>query len=150
MARVFLSYRWKDSKLATTMIYERLQASFGQENVFMDRESLPKGESFQGWIDRELETAEVVALFVIQHVKRWLAHMKADPDNDSIYLEVKKALEMEGRGKPIRVLPLLVGDQARLPEEEELPATIVGLRRAYRRLSTDHFSEDIKDLERDI
>jgi len=154
LRRVFLSYRRDDSSLATAMIYDRLQASFGPEKVFMDRKSLPRGEDFQAWIERELETAEVVVLVVIQDDKKWLRDMRIESDKDLIYLEVKKALELfeaEGTAQRIRVIPVLAGDGAEMPGEDDLPLPLRRLKKLnYRRLSTNRFAEDLGELELDI
>jgi hypothetical protein len=47
MAKIFLSYRRNDSADAAGRIYDRLEACFGRDNVFMDVDTIPFGVDFR-------------------------------------------------------------------------------------------------------
>jgi hypothetical protein len=46
MAGIFISYRREDSIAYAGRLYDRLQAHFGDEQVFMDIDTLQPGEGF--------------------------------------------------------------------------------------------------------
>ena len=57
---ISLSYRREDSVAIAGRLYDRLQASFGREHVFMDFDSIPGGADFREHIDRTITQSHVV------------------------------------------------------------------------------------------
>jgi tetratricopeptide (TPR) repeat protein len=124
--RVFISYRRQESSGMAGRLYDRLAARFGDDQVFMDVDTIAPGVDFGNVIAQAVSTCEVL-LAVIG--PGWLTISDADgqrrlddPD-DIVRLEIAAALERD-----IRVIPLLV-EGAAMPRREELPDSLARLAR---------------------
>lgn len=120
---IAISYRREDSLPITGRLYDRLQAKFGQQNVFMDFDSIPPGVDFREQIKQTIERSNLVIAVI---GPRWLSERadtsrRIDDPADFVRLEIKYALE---RGIP--VIPLLV-DNTLMPKPEKLPAELEAL-----------------------
>ncbi len=118
---IFLSYRRDDSRDAVGRICDRLAKELGDENVFLDVDSIPLGVDFRRILRKEVSQCHV---FIAVIGPAWLIaadhegqRRLADPD-DFVRIEVEVALE---RGTP--VILVLVGG-ARVPPAEELPTSL--------------------------
>ncbi|HSM81554.1 MAG TPA: toll/interleukin-1 receptor domain-containing protein [Nodosilinea sp.] len=60
MPLVFLSYRRRDSQIVTRRIYQRLTETYGNDAIFLDEESIPKGEDIREYIRDTLNQCSVV------------------------------------------------------------------------------------------
>jgi TIR domain len=123
---VFISYRRQESSGLAGRLYDRLAARFGDDQVFMDVDTIAPGVDFAEVITQAVSTCEVL-LAVIG--PRWLTatdedgqRRLEDPD-DIVRLELAAALERD-----IRVIPILVED-AEMPRRHELPEELAGLAR---------------------
>ena len=125
MAEIFLSYRRQDSQSATGRLADDLEARFGDERVFRDRE-IAAGDDFVEAIRRSVESSTVVLVVVGPH---WLAatdaqgHRRLDDPSDFVRLEIELAL-----AAGVAVVPVLV-EGARMPSEAELPNSIAAFAR---------------------
>jgi hypothetical protein len=119
---IAISYRREDSLPIAGRLYDRLQAKFGKQNVFMDFDSIPPGVDFREHIKRTIERSSVVLAVM---GPRWLgtsdSSRRIDEPADFVRLEIKYALE---QGVPL--IPLLV-DHTLMPTSENLPPDIAGL-----------------------
>jgi len=121
MAEIFLSYRRQDSESATGRLADALEAHFGDDRVFRDRE-IGAGEDFVEAIRRSVESSTVVLVVV---GKAWLdardasGRHRLDEANDFVRLEIELAL---AAGVP--VVPVLV-EGATMPAAAELPPSLV-------------------------
>src|SRR5205814_7980431 len=123
---IAISYRREDSLPIAGRLYDRLQAKFGKQNVFMDFDSIPPGVDFREQIKRTIERSNIV-IAVIGH--RWLGEQgdssrRIDDPADFVRLEIKYALN---QGLPI--IHLLIDITLR-PKPEKVPPDI--LRQAFR------------------
>jgi len=149
MAKVFISYRRGDSADVTGRIYDRLEARFGHESVFMDVDTIPQGVDFREHIERAVGQADVVLVVI---GPGWLAAAdrdggrRLDQPEDFVRIEIEWAL-----GRHEAVIPVLVGG-ADMPQSGELPSEINAL--AYRNAavvrSGRDFSVDVQRLIRSI
>ena len=73
MAKLFISYRRGDSADVTGRIYDRLEARFGRESVFIDVDTIPPGVDFREHIERAVGQADVVLVVIGPD---WLAAAK--------------------------------------------------------------------------
>ena len=117
---IAISYRREDSLPIAGRLYDRLQAKFGKQNVFMDFDSIPGGVDFPEHIKQTIERSELVVAVI---GSRWLGEQtdssrRIDEPTDFVRLEIKYALE---RGIP--VIPLLV-DNTPMPKAAQLPPEI--------------------------
>ncbi|MEY2584161.1 MAG: hypothetical protein QOD80_187 [Verrucomicrobiota bacterium] len=114
---IAISYRREDSLPITGRLYDRLQARFGKEKVFMDFDSIPPGVDFREHIKRTIERSKIVIAVI---GPRWLgdqgnATRRIDDPEDFVRLEIEYALR---QGVP--VIPLLV-DNTVMPKPGKLP-----------------------------
>src|SRR5947209_7151608 len=118
MAGVFISYRHEDSIAYAGRLYDRLQAHFGDEQVFMDIDTLQPGEDFVEAIQNTVASCDALIAVI---GKSWLTaqdekgQRRLDSPDDFVHIEIAAALE---RG--IRVIPALVGG-AQMPQSSDLP-----------------------------
>jgi tetratricopeptide (TPR) repeat protein len=140
---VFVNYRGADSHSYGALLYTELARRFGEDQVFLDAESIPAGADFVEELLDRVRSARVL-LAVIG--PRWLT--VTDPDGrrriddpaDWIHRELAEAFTAG-----VRVIPVLT-DQAELPTAVQLPADIAALSRCqYRRL---RYREPTADLAR--
>jgi hypothetical protein len=120
---IAISYRREDSLPIAGRLYDRLQAKFGEKNVFMDFDSIPPGMDFREQIREMIERSNVVIAIIGPH---WLgeqpdASRRIDNPADFVRLEIAYALE---RGIP--VIPVLINNTP-MPPPEKLPQEIEGL-----------------------
>jgi formylglycine-generating enzyme required for sulfatase activity len=126
MPKIFISYRRDDSAGMAGRVYDRLEARFGRDNIFMDIDAIPLGVDFREHLHREVGECDVV-LAVIG--RNWFGRTaegvrRLDDPKDFVRIEIEAAL---ARGIP--VIPVLI-DKVTMPAESELPASVASL--AYR------------------
>lgn len=126
MNKIFISYRRQDTKAIAGRIFDRLEAKFGRDNVFMDIDSVPPGVDFQDWLNEQVvEAALVVAL--IGHgwadARDEEGHRRLDNPNDFVRVELEAAVS-----RNIPLIPLLI-DGAPFPRGDELPEGLKPLTR---------------------
>src|SRR5438094_8472003 len=117
---IAISYRREDSLPIAGRLYDRLQAKFGKENVFMDFDSIPPGADFRQHIKQMIERSKLVIAIIGPH---WLgeqpdASRRIDNPADFVRLEIAYALE-----GGIPVIPLLI-NTTQMPKPEMLPPDI--------------------------
>jgi hypothetical protein len=128
MAGIFISYRREDSRGHAGRLYDHLQAHFGEQQVFMDMDSLKPGEDFVDALQSTLAGCDVLIAVI---GRDWLTAKDeygqprlANPE-DLVLLEISTALE---RG--LRVIPVLVGG-AQMPQSGALPDALKKLARRH-------------------
>ena len=120
---IAISYRREDSAPITGRIYDRLQAVFGRDRVFMDLDSIPLGVDFRAHISESLNHCDILLVVIGPH---WLGaspdgSRRIDDETDFVRLEVAQAL-----ARNIRVIPLLI-DRTDLPSRSTLPEDLKSL-----------------------
>jgi hypothetical protein len=124
--RVFISYRRQESSGLAGRLYDRLAARFGDDQVFMDVDTIALGVDFAEVITQAVSTCEVL-LAVIG--PRWLTatdedgQRRLDDPDDIVGLEIAAALERD-----VRVIPILV-EGATMPRRRDLPDRLAKLAR---------------------
>lgn len=146
--RVFLNYRRDDSADATGRLYDALAAHFGDDNVFMDIDTLDPGVDFAEVIDGAVNSCDV---FIAVIGRAWLTaadgegHRRLDNADDFVRMELTAALRRNAR-----VVPVLVHD-VDMPSAEELPDDLTPLtRRNAVSLSRERWSYDVSRLVRTL
>jgi formylglycine-generating enzyme required for sulfatase activity len=133
MARIFISYRRDDSAGIAGRLYDRLEARFGRDNIFMDIDAIPLGVDFRKHLHGAVGECDVL-LAVIG--RNWFGRTpegarRLDDPKDFVRIEIEAAL-----ARDIPVIPVLI-DKVMMPPESELPASVAGL--AYRNgIVVDH------------
>jgi hypothetical protein len=120
---IAISYRRQDSSPTAGRLYDRLQAEFGKDSVFMDFDSIPYGVDFREHIKQTLQRAKVVVAII---GPEWLGEdaksgRRIDDPTDFVRLEIASALQ-----QGIPVIPILVNNTP-MPEAKTLPPDMEGL-----------------------
>jgi len=121
MRGVFISYRQDDAKPWALLLRQDLVQAFGEECVFLDKDTLHAG-NWREQIDEALDSSGV-ALVVIG--RRWLTsaddrgQRRLDAPGDVHRQEIASALSR----KDVTVIPVVV-DGASVPSAESLPPDI--------------------------
>jgi hypothetical protein len=142
--RVFISYRRQESSGWARLLQDRLATQFGDDQVFMDVDTIAPGLDFAEVITQAVSTCEVLLAII---GPRWLTatdedgQRRLDDPEDIVRLEVAAALE-----RHIRVIPILV-EGAVMPRRQELPEGLAGLaRRNALSLRHESFRSDASRL----
>src|SRR5215472_5327650 len=123
---IFVSYRRQDSSHLAGRLYDRLADRFGEDQVFIDVDTIEPGVDFAEEIFRAVAACTVL-LAVIG--PGWLTAAdegggrRLDDPDDIVRLEIEAAL---ARG--VRVIPILV-EGAVMPRRQDLPDSLGGLAR---------------------
>jgi hypothetical protein len=146
--RVFLSYRRDDVPDAVDRLYTSLAVRFGEDNIFIDIDTIDIGAPFAKIVTDWIARSDVLLAMI---GRSWLSavgddgNRRLDDPKDYVRREIESALERE-----IRVVPVLIHG-AKLPKEHELPPTLapllernaVELTRAYWELDVERLGSAI-------
>jgi hypothetical protein len=129
VAKIFISYRRADSGGTAGRLRDRLVRIFGEQDVFMDVDSIPGGVDFAADLNRQIAECRV---FLAVIGPNWLdekdesgARRLNNPD-DLLSKEIAAALARDP--SVVSVIPVLV-DDARMPKADKLPDPIKPLAR---------------------
>ena len=121
MSRIAISYRRSDSSAIAGRIADRLAATYGRADVFIDVDSVPLGTDFRRHVQ---EVWAQIAVLLVVIGPDWLAidpqtkvgriHKQSDP----VRVEVETALNRD-----IPVIPVLVNGAA-MPGPDQLPRSL--------------------------
>ena len=114
---IFINYRRDDSQAITGRIDDHLRHAFGDEDVFLDIDSIPLGTDFTKHIRDSLSQCEICLAII---GRRWVSDRLED-ENDFVRLELEEALRLE-----IPLIPVLV-EGATIPKRAEVPPTLIRL-----------------------
>lgn len=121
MTKIFISYRRQDTKAIAGRIFDRLEAKFGRDNVFMDIDSIPPGLGFHDWLNERVAEAALV-LVLIGHgwsdARDEAGYRRLGNPDDLVRIELEAAVL-----RKISLVPLLI-DGAPFPRGDELPESL--------------------------
>ena len=117
MPTIILSYRREDTAWIAGRVHDRLKGHFGEDNVFMDIDSIPFGLDFREHIQDSLDRCDILVAIV---GPRWATpdesgRLRLTDETDWVRIEIEAAL-----AKKIPVIPVLI-DGAALPAPADLP-----------------------------
>lgn len=145
--RIFISYRRSDAGAYGLLLFEKLAARFGKDNVFLDVHSIEPGTK---WLEAIRTKGSHSAAFLALIGPRWAATLTEraqNPDEeDFVRAEIESALRAANRGAPMVIIPVLL-DEATVPTRQQLPQSLWPLLgRETMRLSAEQFEADIEAL----
>jgi len=125
VSRIFINYRREDTAPNASRIYEWLAERYGDEQVFMDVDTIEPGLDWMQAIDRAVGSADLVLALIGTD---WLNEFerRGFETDDPMRHELETALARED----IRVIPLLVNG-AKMPPSTELPPSLASLARRH-------------------
>lgn len=150
VVKIFISYRRADSNEESRFIYHALASRFGKENIFRDKDRIPKGHDFRKTIEQYVFDSDEMLVLIGE---KWLdIREDSDPskrrlDNPEDFVRIEIAM---GFRHVDTVTPIVV-QNAPMPGENELPPRLaqLGWQNAYF-LRPDYFDEDLQNLVEDI
>ncbi|MGB3199662.1 MAG: toll/interleukin-1 receptor domain-containing protein [Nodosilinea sp.] len=153
MPIIFLSYRRRDSQTITRKIHEHLEETYGQDAVFLDEKSIPKGEDIRQYIRDSLRKCAVVLPIIaadwLNNITTFSLSSDCDPPRDWLTIELEEALAYRNVSD-VNIVPILL-DGVLIPREDRLPK---GLRElSYLNgicFKSDAFHEDKQRLVREL
>jgi hypothetical protein len=127
---IFISYRVKDTQIATGRLVDTLKLQFDESQIFMDIDKIEPGLDFTQVIGKYLNSSEVMLVIIGPDWRAYNAEKQSYRINEStdwVRKEIASALERD-----IRVIPVLL-DGGQMPEEDEVPDDLkpLLLRQAY-------------------
>jgi hypothetical protein len=140
---IFVSYRRDDCSGHAGRLFDNLTKHFGEDQIFMDIDTIQPGEDFVEVIEKAVGSCEIVIAVMGQ---RWLSSgdgtsRRLDNPNDFVRLEIATALK-----RNIRVIPVLV-QKATMPSPQDLPGDIAQLSRRHAvELSDSRWQYDVAKL----
>jgi hypothetical protein len=142
--RIFVSYRRGETSAHAGRIADRLVARFGDENVFMDVDTIAPGADFVEQIQDAVGSCDALVAVI---GRDWLSardsagRRRVDDPADFVRLEVGAALE-----RKVLVVPVLVEGVA-MPLADELPGPLAPLsRRNALEVNDTRFRQDADRL----
>lgn len=146
--KIFINYRREDSQADARSVYQRLQRTFGNRQLFMDVDTIEKGRDFREVLHDSLSECQLMLVIL---GRSWLGvrndqgTRRLDDPNDFVRMEIAAALK-----RNIPVIPVRVGG-APMPSEAELPDNLQALARRQSAIVThENFPHDMDGLEQDI
>ena len=144
-SKIFISYRRNDSQQVTRKIYDLLAKQFGHGMVFRDLDSIPAGETFKEYSQRELSQCQILISVI---GPKWLEmadtdyRRRLDNPKDGVRLEIEWALK-----RKMSVIPLLIND-TQMPQAEVLPRSLKTLTTLHAARLRHHFWLNRRDVAR--
>lgn len=146
--KIFISYRREDARADARSIYQRLQRSFGPDQLFIDIDSIPLGSDFRVLLDRFLRQCKLMLVVIGNDwvdARNESGKRRLDDPADFVRIEVAMAL-----ARKVAVIPVLV-DGAKMPRQDQLPDDIKPLVfRQSASLRHETFARDMDVLVKNI
>src|SRR5437588_1648941 len=140
MSRIFINYRRGDTATSASRLYEWLSERYGDEQVFMDVDTIEPGLDWAEAIDSAVGSSDLVLALIGDD---WLPELRRrlDDDGDFMRHELETALR-----KQKRIIPVLV-EGAKMPAPEDLPESLAPLtRRQAFEMRDERFRFDKQEL----
>ncbi|HEY0047896.1 MAG TPA: TIR domain-containing protein [Pyrinomonadaceae bacterium] len=121
MARIFISYRRRDSAYVAGSLSEKLQQHFGEDSVFYDIDNIPLGVDFREHIGNAVGQCDALLVIIGEE---WVTAVdknggrRLDNPGDYVRIEIESALK-----RNIPIIPVLV-EEAQMPAAADLPEAI--------------------------
>lgn len=115
---IFISYRVKDTQLATGRLVDALKQHIHENRIFMDIDKIDPGLDFTQVITKYLNTSEVMLAIIGPDWRAYNAEKgtyRINENTDWVRKEIATALQ-----RNIRVIPVLL-DGGIMPDEDQLP-----------------------------
>lgn len=130
---LFINYRrtvngnLSDTAHYAKLLYSRLMRRFGENQVFLDEQSIPEGAVYPQEIETRLRQASVVLVLIGND---WLEargefnKRRIDEKNDWVRKEIEVALQSK---QPEQIIPICESAGQKIPVKEALPESIAAL-----------------------
>jgi len=141
---IFVSYRREETRHFAGRLSDHLAGHFGEDQVFIDVETIGPGVDFAAEISRAVAVCKVLLAVIGPY---WLTvidgqgRRRLDDPDDFVRLEIEAAL-----AENVLIIPILVDDAA-MPRRKELPESLADLVRFNALvIRHDSFRHDVERL----
>ena len=148
LTSIFISYRRSDSAAFAGRVQENILRAIPNAKVFLDVNTIEKGDNFRSAITKNIEASEV---FLVLMGKGWLTLDETSgvprvcTEGDYVRYEISWALKHNKR-----IIPVLI-DGAMMPESDMLPEDIRDLTfHNAAEIRHSRFEDDMKSLLRNL
>jgi SIR2-like domain/TIR domain len=117
--KIFINYRHSEAGGWSRLLYERLAARFGKENVFLDTVNLTPGTKWLADIRSHSSNAGVFISLIGPKWVRIMMERARSSEEDHVRAEIERALRKDS--KVALIVPTLI-DEAVPPLESDLPS----------------------------
>lgn len=118
---IFIGYRWGDTH-AARLVWQQLVDSFGEDEVFLDREDLHAGDDFPQELVHAIDGAEV---FIAVLATDWVSEdqmRRLHEEKDFVRRELVQALQRRASGA-LLFIPVWMGPSS-MPRLTDLPSCL--------------------------
>ena len=148
-ARVFISYRTSDGVDKATALSRDLDALFGEDQIFLDKDDLPAGSRWRDVIAKALHASPILLVLITPNyleARDSAGKRCIERDDDPVRDELEAGLAARAQ-----VIPLLCDGVTTIPPAADLPAPFGQLsERTWRRLRAYDWREDLARLADDL
>jgi hypothetical protein len=148
-ARVFISYRSSDGADKATALARDLDALFGQDQIFLDKDDLPAGSRWRDVIANTLHASPILLVLITPNylaARDSAGNRCIERTDDPVRDELEAALAANAH-----VIPLLCDGVTQTPPASDLPRPFDQLsERTWRRLRAYDWREDLARLADDL
>jgi formylglycine-generating enzyme required for sulfatase activity len=139
--KIFVNYRRDDERAMAARIRDRLAATFGDANIFMDVDNLLAGQRFDKELEKALNQTDVFLAVIGPRWVELLAERRASGERDYVREEIAGALQRD-----IVVIPILI-ERTPLPRADALPQDICDFVLHQKHIIThEQFGRDVVGL----
>lgn len=137
MLKIFINYRWSDSRAYAGRLGDRLRSTFGDDTVFLDTHQILSGQDYEETSLAEVRQCDVLLALI---GKDWLGP-RLNSRADLLRQEIEKAY----REKKL-IIPVLLEDTSQ-PSSQTLPNSLAFLARLKaQRLRHASWESDVQNL----
>ena len=145
--KVFISYRRADAGAYGLLLHDKLAATFGKDNVFLDVKAIGAGKK---WLEEIRSRGSECTAFLALIGSKWaetLAERAQKPEEeDFVRAEIELAVRAANRGSRMVIIPVLL-DDATMPTQQEVPQSMWPLlSRETARIRAEHCDSDVEAL----
>jgi len=148
-ARVFISYRTSDGVDKATALSRDLDALFGEDQIFLDKDDLPAGSRWRDVITKTLHASPILLVLISPNyleARDSAGKRSIERDDDPVRDELQAGLAANAH-----VIPLLCDGVTEIPPASALPAPFCQLSElTWRRLRAYDWREDLARLAEDL
>jgi len=115
---LFVNYRHADKKVFVELLRTHFMFRYGQDNVFMDFDTIPPFVGFLEFIKDRVRACDVLVMMIGKDWLKLLKGKEANGDPDYVKMELEEALKHN-----IPIAPILI-QGARMPDKKDVPTSL--------------------------
>ncbi|PJF26896.1 MAG: hypothetical protein CUN52_15235, partial [Phototrophicales bacterium] len=115
---LFVNYRRADDKVFVELLRTHFMFRYGQDNVFMDFDTIPPFADFAEFIKDRVRASDVLVMIIGKNWLKLLKEKESKGEPDYVRMELEEALKHN-----IPIAPILI-QGAQLPDKNDVPVSL--------------------------